>query len=91
MPHGPRSCTTPRFPRTVCRAASLAVGLALGALLSASVPLAAFAESGDRPDSSGPSVPAVDPNDPCGVQHAALRESDDFFDRQILQAFCLAY
>jgi len=93
MRQSPRLCCKGLTPRTVQasgkqpppRARAIAVALVLGALLALALPATAFAAGGER--SLAPTQLALfGPSDPCEAQHDALKDSDDYFDKEIIQA-----
>jgi len=62
----------------------LAAAFALGALVLLALPQSALAAAGVRP--APDAQLALFDDDPCDDQHDALKDSDDFFDKQIVQA-----
>ena len=71
--------------RGAWRARKYGAALVLAALLAAGLPAPASAMAGAR--SAVPTQLALfGPSDPCEAQHDALKDSDDFFGKDILQA-----
>jgi hypothetical protein len=71
--------------RPALRARKRAAALVLGALLAAGLPAAASATEGG-PSAVPTQLALFGPSDPCEAQHDALKDSDDFFGKDIMQA-----